>query len=58
MEKSPHCFVIPVNVSWHSVFITAAVKVYGSSSKGCSWIWDLMTAPSTGIQLLTGAAYI
>lgn len=48
MEKSPHCFIIPVNVSWHSVFIAPAVKVYGSSSKGCPWIWDLMTTPSTG----------
>lgn len=33
MEKSPHRFIIPVNASWHSVFIAPAVKVYRSFLK-------------------------
>lgn len=49
VEKSPHCFIILVNVSWHSVFIAPAIRVYGSSSKGCPWIWYLVIAPSAGI---------
>lgn len=49
IEKWPHSFIISVDVSCHSVFIAPIVKVYGSSPKGCPWIWHLMTSPSTEI---------